>query len=249
MRKLLLSMLLTGLFLSLVSPAHADDVQAILDKAVKAVGGEEKLLKFKAGTSRVKGSLEIGGASVPFSSETYFQIPGQFKETAELEIMGVKVTASTILNGDKISNIVNGMSVDVPENALADLKESVQMMEIARLAVLRKRKDIPLSTLGEIQVNGRPALGVKVAPKGMRELNLFFDKETGLLVKLEKRVLDGATMQEVLEERFPSEYQEVDGIKTAKKVLVMRDGKKYMEAEVLESKMLEKLDENVFAVP
>jgi hypothetical protein len=61
--------------------------------------------------------------------------------------------------------------------------------------------------------------------------------------------LDAMTGQEVTEERIIQEYQEIDGAKVAKKALVNRDGKKFVEAEVLEVKSLDKLDESEFAKP
>ncbi len=41
----------------------------------------------------------------------------------------------------------------------------------------------------------------------------------------------------------------MDGVPTAKKVVVNRDGNKFMEVEVLETKRLEKLDDSEFAKP
>src|SRR5207253_1605637 len=96
-----------------------------------------------------------------------------------------------------------------------------------------KDKSVELSPLGEVKVNDRPAVGVRIASKGHRDLNLYFDKETGLMAKIERQALDTQTMQMVTEERIIQEYQVVDGMKVAKKVLVNRDGKKFTEAEVL----------------
>jgi hypothetical protein len=53
----------------------------------------------------------------------------------------------------------------------------------------------------------------------------------------------------VAEERIILEYQDVDGMKSAKKVLVNRDGKKFTEAEVLEVKFLDKVDDAEFTKP
>ena len=41
--------------------ADAKDANAILDKAIKALGGEEKLSKIKAATWNTKGTITFGG--------------------------------------------------------------------------------------------------------------------------------------------------------------------------------------------
>jgi hypothetical protein len=56
-------------------------------------------------------------------------------------------------------------------------------------------------------------------------------------------------MQEVDEERIIKEYQDTDGPKTAKKVLVNHDGKKYLELEVLEVKYPDEIDDSDFQKP
>ena len=55
--------------------------------------------------------------------------------------------------------------------------------------------------------------------------------------------------QEITEERFITEYQELNGQKVAKKVELQRDGKAFIELEILEVQMLEKLDDSEFARP
>jgi hypothetical protein len=70
-----------------------------------------------------------------------------------------------------------------------------------------------------------------------------------LLAKTESRKLDGQTMQEVDEERIVTEYQDVDGQKAAKKLVVNHDGKKFMELEVSDIKFLDKVDDSEFQKP
>ncbi len=55
--------------------------------------------------------------------------------------------------------------------------------------------------------------------------------------------------QEVTEERYITEYQDVGGRKVAKKVEVLRDGKQFLEAEVQEVEILPKIDDSEFAQP
>ena len=59
----------------------------------------------------------------------------------------------------------------------------------------------------------------------------------------------GQTLQEVDEERIIGEYQDIEGQKVPKKIVVNHDGKKFMEAEVTEMKFLDKVDDSQFEKP
>src|SRR6516165_1626109 len=230
MRHLLQFTLTLGIALACSFPALAqNEVQAILEKAEKAHGGKEKLDKIKAIQTKSKGTLEVlGGLS--FTDETSAFAP-KLKQVMYMEIMGQKVTQTTVFDGTNGWVNVNGMNIDLDEKLMAELKEASYLLQIGRLAGL-KGKGFELSLLGESKTNDRPAVGVKVASKGHRDINLYFDKETGLVAKMEHRALDAMTMQEVTQERIILEYQDTEGQKMPKKVLVNRDGKKFMELEV-----------------
>ena len=194
----------------------ADDPKEIIAKAIKAHGGEETLAKLQAGQSRNKGKINIPGV-------------GEAEFTQ-----------------DTITIEANGMKIDPPEAAKTALKDAQQMMKVARLVALVREKGYELSLIGEAKVEGKDTVGVRVSKKDAKEFNLFFDKKTGLLAKLEHRTAD-ATGTEVGEERIVLEYQKGDdGIPMPKKVLIKHDGKTFLEAEVLEAKLLEKLDDSEF---
>ena len=105
--------------------------------------------------------------------------------------------------------------------------------------------------LGAIEKNDKPAAGVLIKSKGHKDLSMYFDKETGRLAKVEHRTVEGQTGKEITEERIILEYGKPgkEGMPLPKKVLVKRDGEKFMEAEVLEAKPLEKLDDSEFTKP
>ena len=115
--------------------------------------------------------------------------------------------------------------------------------------VFLKDKSLKFTAVGESQVKGKPALGVRVSKEGKKDVTLFFDKVTGLMTKVEMRKRDLMTGQEATEERFITEYQDVAGRKAAKKIELHRDGKALLEAEVIEIQIVEKLDDGEFVQP
>jgi hypothetical protein len=248
MRTLLVPPVVLALLVGLVLPAGAQsEVQAILDKAIQAHGGAERLAKPKARQTKSKGTLEVAGG-ITFTQDSSTQLPNQLKEVMQLNVNGQNVTVITVFNGTQGWINANGQTSDMDDKVLAELKEALHLIHLSRLTNLRD-KMYELSPLGELPVEGRTTLGIKVAAKGHRDVQLYFDKETGLLTRIERRVADSARGQEVTEERIVKDYQEADGIKLPRKALINRDGKKFMELEIVETKSVDKIDDREFAKP
>jgi hypothetical protein len=222
-----------------------DDAKAIIEKAIQAQGGAEKLEKYKAVHTKGKGTLQLLGMGIEFTTESYAQRPDHFKSVMEMNFGGMKISMTQMYNGDKFTINQNGMDVPLNDDMKKEVKEQVYAERIGDLLIL-KEKDIKLTALGESQVEGKPAVGVKISSPGHRDISLYFDKDSGLPVKSEGKSLDAMTMQEVNQEKFYSDYKDFDGLKRPTKVTVNRDGKKFMDVEVTELKNLEKLDDSVF---
>src|SRR5207237_10089060 len=102
------------LLLGLTGPVPAEDTaQGIIDKAVKAHGGAEKLAKFKAVQTSGKGTIEVMGTTLSFTAEGAAQMPDKFKSVLHLEVAGMKVTQVQAMNGDKITITVNGKEAPI----------------------------------------------------------------------------------------------------------------------------------------
>jgi hypothetical protein len=247
MRNLLVPAVVSCLFLAGSVSRADDDVKTILDKAIKAHGGAEKLGKHTGSVTKTKGTIDLAGG-IDFIQEMTLKSPNKFKESIQMTVMGKTFTVTSAYDGEKAWIDYAGTNIDVNEKLMAEFKEQAYMMSIGDLSGLSDKK-LELSLLGEVQVEGKPAVGVKVASKGHRDISLFFDKASSMLVKVEHLALDASGGQDVMQERIIQEYQELNGVKVAKKIHVNRDGKKFMEAEVLEVKYLDKLDDNEFVKP
>jgi len=152
-------------------------------------------------------------------------------------------------DGTKAWLNTDGKDMDTLVDKLTELmKEQVYLGEVTRLTNL-KNKTYDLSSLGETKVQDKPAIGVRVTSKSHKDINLYFAKDSGLLIKFDHRTVDLNTMQEVNEERIITEYQDKDGLKEPKRAVVNRDGKKYIEVEVIEVKYLDDIDDTQFSKP
>jgi hypothetical protein len=112
---------------------------------------------------------------------------------------------------------------------------------------LLKEKEYELSLIGEEKVEDKPAIGIRVVTKGKKDVNLYFDKKSNLLLKTEYRSVDPFTKNEINEERIITEYgKNKDGIPVPKKVVIKHDSKVFLELEVSDIEFLEKIDESEF---
>lgn len=226
----------------------ADEPKDIIARAVKAHGGEEALAKLQAGQATNTGKMDIPGiGEVEFTQQLSFMMPDKLKETLEFSVGGQKVKVVTVADGGKVSITANGNDVPVSDQIKETLKSAQYMMKVARLVTLVRDKGYDLSLIGEVKVNGKPAVGVLVSKKGEKDISLFFDKETNLLVKVEHRTIAPGGTNEITEERVIAEYKKnADGIPMPKKLVLHHDGKKFLEAEVVEATLLEKLPDSEF---
>ncbi len=240
-----------GFVLAVTLPARADDAadaRAIVEKAVKAHGGQETLDKLPATTVKFKGTFHGQGEGIPMTGEVTTLGPDKQRVEIEVEAGGQKVTILIVLAGDKAWTKLGKDLKELDKDEVAEMKEAAYAGWVATLAPL-KDKQFKLATVGETKIGDRPALGVKVSSKGHRDVDLYFDKETNLLVKTESRVKDEGNGQEVTQEQFTSDHKEVQGIKQSRKYTVKRNGKLFMEGESTEVTLAEKLDDSTFAKP
>jgi RNA polymerase sigma factor (sigma-70 family) len=227
----------------------AAGARAIIARAMEAQGGETNLARQKI--VRQKGTyrrfIDVTEGKTLVSWEQLTQEPDRLKNVQEGEINGSKVSMTVVLKGDRAWANMDGQIQELDENGVASMKDDLYVDAVSSLLPL-KGKDYQLSVLAELKVDGRAAVGVRVAAKGRPDVTLYFDKESGLLVKRERRVPDGAGGQ-ATEEIVFSDYQEADKVKWARKQVSYADGKKITEVRITEVQFLEKVDDREFDRP
>src|SRR5258708_3367703 len=84
-------------------PARSDEKEAktVIDKAIKAMGGEENLSRIKAFSAKGKGTVFFDGKEIPFTFELKAQGIGQYRSAYEGEFDGNKFEGLTVLDGEK----------------------------------------------------------------------------------------------------------------------------------------------------
>jgi len=247
MKKLFAVMLVTCVAAFAGQSRAADDPKAIIDKGIKALGGEEKLAKAKGFSWKTKGKLFIQGNTHGFSSESTAEGLDHFRSKFEGDFDGQKIQSTEVIAGDK-GWTTFPESTEMEAATLANKKREISLLILPITLVPLKESTYKLEMGKEEQVDGKAAVGVKITGPDKKDFTLYFDKESGLPVKLVGKVVN-FFQQEVTQETTYAGYKDFDGIKKAMKSETKHDGDKVVEAEITEFKILDKVDPKTFTKP
>jgi hypothetical protein len=228
--------------------ADDKDVQAVLDKAIKALGGEEKLSAIKAATWKAKGKITFGDSDNEFTSTVTVQGLDHSRSEFEGEFGGNKVKGATVLSGEKGWRKFGDMGGEMDKDALANEKRSLYLQVVPTTLLPLKGKGFKVEAAGTEKVGSKPAVVLKVTGPDGKDFKLFFDQESGLPVKLLAKVIGFMGDEFTMETTF-ADYKDFNGIKKATKVQSKRDGEKFIEQEITDFKPVEKIDPKTFTEP
>jgi len=227
----------------------AKDVRAVIDRAVEAHGGAARLAKFKVHTMKGTGKFYGAGDALDFTLAATSHGDKQFHAAIDLNIAGQDLKIVLVVDGAKGWEKINGDVKDMPADELAEHQEQMHADAVIGLRPLGSR-DYQLAPLGEVKVGDHPAVGVRVSRKGRRDVNLFFDKAKGHLVKSEQVIKDiKAGGNEANQVVFYSDYKEFQGTRQPTRILVERDGAKFTDTQVTELRLQENADSGTFDRP
>jgi hypothetical protein len=248
MRRSVGAFLATALVLSTRCGVTADapDAKEVINKALRALGGEAKLaaLEAKAVATKTKGTLRYGGNVGDLTITTTTMGLNKFREEFKGDSDGNEVKSITVLNGDKAWRKFADSTSQLEDKQLADQKRAIYLAIVPATVLPLKREGFKVQSARNDKVDNKPAFALKIVGPDNKVFELFFDKESGLPVKMLTKIGD-----ESIEETTYGNYKEFDGVKRATKIERKRYGEKFMDVEVTEVKVLDKLDPTTFAEP
>jgi zinc protease len=218
---------------------EAARARKLLDRAIIAKGGLEKLQAIKTVTASSATTLVTPDGPVQADTVTYIEYPDRFRVEAQLP-MGEVV--QTYAAGEAWIKNPAGIRSAPPE-VTKDFEQSV------------KRDLIPLllsAARGELTV--RPVAGkepasqaVEVSAPDLTPVTLDIDAVTGFVTR-QAYTSTGPSGEQLTEELF-SDYRPVDGLLVAFKALVKRDGATVIERLVKDYRYNVSLDPALFKKP
>ncbi|HLJ96829.1 MAG TPA: hypothetical protein VKU02_26885 [Gemmataceae bacterium] len=236
---------------SLVAAAEipADDARtakAILDAAITVHGGPERLAKTDRMTRQAKGIASFG-QDLPFADEWVLQLPERWRWTFNIGPSGQQGRLLLVVNGDKGWQSSNGTTAEISKERLEELREEAYVMWLSTLLPFTKENGFTLASVADTEVDGRPAVGVKVTHAGRPEVRLYFDRQSGLLVKIARRAREANLAVE--KEYLYRAHKGFEGVQLPTKYAELAAGKKLIEAIEISYQFPRSVDDKTFARP
>ncbi|WP_435008666.1 hypothetical protein P12x_005874 [Tundrisphaera lichenicola] len=249
MRRLLGAMALTAFLAVPGTPTRADekDLTPLLDKAIAALGGEEKLAKAANATWKGQGTLTFEENETAIKTKTTVQGLDHHRAEFEMDFNGNEVKGLTILDGDKGWRKFGDDLQDLDDDAIAAEKHRAYLQAVPTILPL-KGKGFKLESAPEEKVDGKPADVIKGTGPDGKKFTLYLDKESSLPVRLSATV-KGWQGEDFVQDTTFSDYKEFDGVKRATKSESKRDGNPFVKVEMSEFKVIDKPDAKAFAEP
>jgi hypothetical protein len=249
MKRYLGVILMTAYVCMLASLTRADDtaeVNAILDKAITALGGEEKLSKAKANSWKAIGKMRFGENESVMTIDVTMQGLDHSRRVFEGEFGGNQVRGVTVLAGDKGARKFGDNQSEMDAAAIANEKRAIYLAVVPLTVLPLKTKEFKVAPAGEEKVGDKPAVGVKATGPDGKDFTLYFDKQSGLPAKQVAKVTGFRGSDEYTQETTFSEFKEMGGIKKATKIVTKRDGQPFQELQITEFKVLDRVDPATF---
>jgi len=228
--------------------ARADEAaQAIIARGIAALGGEAKLAKATALKWKAEGKLTLDGNDNDFSIQYTTQGLDHSRAEFEGEFNGNEVKGMTVLDGNKgwrSFGETNPLDADAVDNE----KRNAYLQVVPITLLPLKDKAFKTELAGEEKVNDKPASVVKVTGPDGKSFRLLFDKESGLPTKMTATVV-GFGGDDYEQVSFYRDFKEMDGIKKAMALEVLRDGNPFLKVTIKEFKLVDKLPADTFAEP
>lgn len=253
MRTILSLLLSVGLILVIASPPQAGDnpraeLLALLDKSIKACGGEAKVAKLRALSWKGTSPKALNG-ELTLNHEGSFHGWDLFRMDTVIETNGGNRTFLLVLtNGKGWIMPPGGKANDLPPKVAAPAIDYFYTLRVAQMLPALKGQEFELSHLGELKVEERAALGIRVSRKGRPDVSLFLDKESFLPLKTASRFPDQQGQEKDLEVLF-SDYKDFDGLKHFTTFTFRREDSKDVRTELSEVRPEGELDPDRFAKP
>lgn len=192
------------LALAAVPAVAQPGVDQILAKYVQALGGQAAYEKVT--TRAMKGTVEIPDDNITGAAQVVAKAPGSFRLTMDIPGYGV---IETVLDGDSGWE----KNPDSGTHAMSKTDLTVAQRDHHFYREMRLKELYPkMETAGVYRVGGSTMYVVEATPAAGPSEKLYFDAETGLLVK---RDFERVTLEDgiVQYEMLLRDYRDVDGLK------------------------------------
>jgi photosynthetic reaction center cytochrome c subunit len=174
-------------------------VDAVLEKYVAAVGGNEALSRVSS--RRVRGTIAQDGETHPI--EFVQTADGRYRTSTSLP----EGTLTTVFDGEKGWEIGPSWKNPLEPDEIERIRSEERLFPAANL----KARFSAVALFGREDVGGRSAFVVRARDREGREERFYLDARDGLLLRTQR--LERTPLGDIPEQTDYSDYREVDGVK------------------------------------
>lgn len=246
MQRALAIVLATSALLSSAGRACSEQpapVRAILDRAITATGGKTTLASVKNITGKGTGTYYGDWFPLGCTVSGAVQFPDQKRMELTFGLDGLRTTYIAVLNDNQGWRNSNGRTTPMNADDLAAMQADVYVNWLTTIVPLLNSA-FQITALGQSQENGRAAQGIQINRDGRPEVRMYFDEDSGLLLRSTVAVTSNLKQQY----RYGN-YKSFQGVQRAVRQTIQRNGKKFMEVEFSEVGINQPLTGDEFSKP
>jgi hypothetical protein len=223
----------------------ADDAEKVIDQAIKAHGGADALSKVHRCTRSMTGTMILNGMDLNFTQDLTMDLPDRYR--LETELGSDKRKLIIIVTADKGWRVAGGTTQEISPEVLSEAREEGHVIYLSSLVPLRRDKGYTLKLLADTKVQGKPASVVKVSVKGKADAQLYFDKESGLLVKISRKTAIAGLLAQ--REYIFADHKTYSGATLPTRWQELINGARYLDGKVSSYSFTSSPDDKLFAKP
>lgn len=218
------------LYASLARADEASDARQVVDRAIAAIGGQERVQRLTGGIWKTNGTVRGN----PSKAEFQGQLPDKFRIDSMRLINGEKVPYSRIVNGERGWVVEGSQITPMSEAEISGVRSTFYHKQAATTLLPLLDKGTQLRVAARSIVDGQPVTQIRVTREGFPSLLFTFSEASGMLIKSEMSAPDARTGMDRKVEIFWSDHTEFDGVKMARRSKTFHNGELFIDTEITE---------------
>lgn len=231
------------------APDPDQQVKDIIDRAIAKQGGTANLERYRASTYSFTATYPSVSPSAVMSGTIQIQDSDKHVLKGKTVIAGETIDSTFyVVNGTKAWTSSNGIVQEENKANVAQFREILHADYLCNLKGLSE-PGVKLASLGESNIGGKKAVGIKVSSPGFRDVCLYFDKASALLLERTLQYKEPSTDKLTVEKTSFSKYEDVSGRMVATRHVLSHDGVEIAISELTQITFAEKLPDDTFKKP
>ena len=224
-----------------VNAQEGAKAMALVDQAIAAKGGLEKLRGIKTILAKQTLVNQVSNGQVTSDSTNYIEYPSRFRVETQtptgLVVQGFDGTQSWMKDSRGIH--------DAPESVARDARASLRRETVALLLAAKDGTLTPRALPDVRDASGKVSHALELSARDLNPVILYVDPASGLITK--QTFVADAPNRPLVEEEF-SDYRAIDGVQVAFRA-VRKVGDLNVERRVSEIKINPVVDPSIFKRP